>query len=54
MGEKHIQEKYLGTIFTKQQSGFNPDAETLKSKLNEEKTLKIQRIEKEDNPNISL
>lgn len=24
--EKHVQEKYLGTIFTKQQTGFNPDS----------------------------
>ena len=26
LNEKNIHEKYLGTIFTKQQTGFNPDS----------------------------
>ena len=30
--EKSVQEKYLGTIFTKQQTGFNPDTQTLLQK----------------------
>lgn len=32
LNEKNVHEKYLGTIFTKQQTGFNPDSQTLLQK----------------------
>ncbi len=53
LGEKHIHEKYLGTIFTKQQTGFNPDAETLKA-MSSDKKAKTDSSEMEDNPNLTL
>lgn len=51
MTEKNIREKYLGTIFTKQQTGFNPD-----SLLHKGKDLKLRnaQVNIEEDPSLSL
>ena len=50
LSEKAIHEKYLGTIFTRQQNGFNPDSALHKKDFK----LKTSQVQIEEDPNLTL